>query len=54
MRSLKLRSMIRRLFVIVALPLITTVSSFAQETDIDAEIKKAMANANKPAPAKRT
>ncbi len=41
--------MIRRLFVIVALPLITTVSSFAQETDIDAEIKKAMANANKPA-----
>jgi hypothetical protein len=39
--------MIRLLFS--ALALITTTFCFAQDDDIDAEIKKAMANANKPA-----
>lgn len=41
--------MIRSLFSIVALGLITTIPAFAQDDDIDAQIKKAMENANKPA-----
>src|SRR5436305_4107674 len=41
--------MIRRLFFFSALALITTTFCFAQDDDIDAAIKKAMANANKPA-----
>lgn len=41
--------MIRRLCLLAALALITTASVFAQESDIDAEMKKAMENANKPA-----
>ena len=41
--------MIRRLFSIVALALITTIPALAQEDDIDAAMKKAMENANKPA-----
>jgi hypothetical protein len=41
--------MIRRLFLLAALALITTTSSFAQDNDIDAQIKKAMEDANKPA-----
>ena len=44
--------MIRHLFSIVALALITTVPAFAQDDDIDAAIKKAMANPNKPAASK--
>jgi hypothetical protein len=41
--------MIRRLFFFAALALITTTPGFAQDDDIDAQIKKAMENANKPA-----
>src|SRR5437762_9041769 len=41
--------MIRHLFSFVALALITTIPAFAQEDDIDAAMKKAMENANKPA-----
>src|SRR6266568_8655200 len=41
--------MIRRLFLLVALALITTTPGFAQDDDIDAQIKKAMENANNPA-----
>src|SRR5712692_6382542 len=41
--------MIRRLFLFAALALITTTPGFAQDDDIDAAIKKAMENANKPA-----
>jgi hypothetical protein len=41
--------MIRHLFLFAALALITTTPGFAQEDDIDAQIKKAMENANKPA-----
>ena len=41
--------MIRRLFFFAALGLITTTFCFAQDDDIDAQIKKAMENANKPA-----
>jgi hypothetical protein len=41
--------MIRRLFFFAALALTTTVFCFAQDDDIDARIKKAMENANKPA-----
>jgi hypothetical protein len=41
--------MIRRLFLIAALALITTIPAFAQDDDIDAAMKKAMENANKPA-----
>src|SRR6266446_5181727 len=40
--------MIRRLFFVVALALVTTVPVLAQEDDIDAAMKKAMKNANKP------
>jgi hypothetical protein len=39
----------RHLFSVVALTLITTVPALAQEDDIDAAMKKAMENANKPA-----
>ncbi len=41
--------MIRRLFLLAALAVITTTRCFAQDDDIDAQIKKAMENANKPA-----
>jgi hypothetical protein len=41
--------MIRRLFFSAALALITTTHCFAQDDDIDAAMKKAMENANKPA-----
>jgi uncharacterized protein involved in copper resistance len=41
--------MIRRLFFFSALSLITTALCFAQDDDIDAAMKKAMENANKPA-----
>lgn len=41
--------MIRRLFLLAALALFTTTPGFAQNNDIDAQIKKAMENANKPA-----
>src|ERR1700693_1399245 len=41
--------MIRRLFFFAALALITTAFCLAQNDDIDAQIKKAMENANKPA-----
>jgi hypothetical protein len=41
--------MIRRLFLFAALALITTTPCFAQDDDIDAAMKKAMENANKPA-----
>jgi len=41
--------MIRRLFLLAALALITTTPCFAQDDDIDAAMKKAMENANKPA-----
>ena len=41
--------MIRRLFLLAALAVITTTPCFAQDDDIDAQIKKAMENANKPA-----
>src|SRR5205085_4478357 len=41
--------MIRHLFSLVALALITTIPALAQEDDIDAAMKKAMESANKPA-----
>src|SRR5437899_5215936 len=41
--------MIRRLFLFAALALITTTPCFAQDDDINAAMKKAMENANKPA-----
>ena len=41
--------MIRRLFFFVALVIIAPVSGFAQDDDIDAQIKKALESANKPA-----
>ena len=41
--------MTRRLFFVVALTLSTTIPAFAQDDDIDAAMKKAMENANKPA-----
>ena len=41
--------MIRRLFLIAALPLMTTTLGFAQDNDIDAVMKKALEDANKPA-----
>ena len=41
--------MIRRLSLLAALGLITTTLGFAQEDDIDAAMKKAMEDANKPA-----
>ena len=41
--------MIRRLFFSAALALITTTPGFAQDDDIDAQIKKAMEDVNKPA-----
>ena len=44
--------MIRRLFFIAALTLLTTIPAFAQDDDIDAAMKKAMENTNKP-PAKK-
>src|SRR5438552_4548493 len=40
--------MIRRLFFVIALTVVTTVPVLAQEDDIDAAMKKAMENANKP------
>ena len=39
----------QRLFVFAALALITTIPALAQDDDIDAAMKKAMQNANKPA-----
>jgi len=44
--------MIRRLFLFAALAVITTAFGSAQDDDIDAAIKKAMANPNKPAASK--
>src|SRR5438270_2271156 len=41
--------MIRRLFLFAAVTLITTIAAFGQDDDIDAAMKKAMENANKPA-----
>ena len=41
--------MIRRLFLFAALALITTTPCFAQDDDIDAQIKKALEDVNKPA-----
>jgi hypothetical protein len=41
--------MIRRFFLVSALALITTIPALAQDDDIDAAMKKAMENANKPA-----
>ena len=41
--------MIRRSSLVAALTLIGAIPVFAQENDIDAEMKKAMENANKPA-----
>lgn len=41
--------MIRRFFLLAALALITTTPAFAQDDDIDATMKKALENANKPA-----
>jgi hypothetical protein len=41
--------MIRHLFLIAALTLITSIPALAQDDDIDAAMKKAMENANKPA-----
>jgi hypothetical protein len=41
--------MIRRLFLLAALALITTARGFAQDEDIDAAMKKAMENPNAPA-----
>ena len=41
--------MIRRLFFFAVLALIAPTFCFAQDDDIDAQIKKAMENANKPA-----
>ena len=42
--------MIKHLSLLAALALITANPGFAQDDDIDAQIKKAMENANKPAP----
>ena len=39
----------RRLFLIAALTLMTTTLGFAQDDDIDAAMKKALEDANKPA-----
>lgn len=44
--------MMRRLFLCVALHLITAIPGFTQDDDIDAAIKKAMENPNKPAASK--
>src|SRR5437660_9115125 len=41
--------MIRRLFLVAAVTVMTTIAAFAQDDDIDAARKKAMENANKPA-----
>src|SRR5437762_3493515 len=41
--------MIRRLFLLAALALITATPGLAQDNDIDAQIKKAMEDVNKPA-----
>lgn len=41
--------MIRRLFLFAALVLITATPALAQDNDIDAQIKKAMEDVNKPA-----
>jgi hypothetical protein len=41
--------MIRRFFLLAAMALITTTPAFAQDDDIDAAMKKALENANKPA-----
>jgi hypothetical protein len=41
--------MIRRLFLIATLTLMTTTLGFAQDPDIDAVMKKALEDANKPA-----
>src|SRR5437870_8019159 len=41
--------MIGRLFLFAAVTLITTIVAFGQDDDIDAAMKKAMENANKPA-----
>src|SRR5438309_6304604 len=41
--------MIRRLFLFAAVTLITTITAFGQDDDIDAAMKKALENANKPA-----
>ena len=45
--------MIRRLFLFAALALITTTPCFAQDDDIDAQIKKALEDVNKPAAKKQ-
>lgn len=45
----KFRPMIRRLFLFATVALITTAPVFAQDDDIDAAMKKAMENMNKPA-----
>jgi hypothetical protein len=42
-------AMIRRLFSIAALTLITAIPALTQDDEIDAAMKKAMENANKPA-----
>src|SRR5437868_11210876 len=42
--------MIRRLLFFAALALVTATPLLAQDDDIDAQIKKAMENPNKPAP----
>jgi hypothetical protein len=42
--------MIRRLLFVATLTLATAIPLFAQDDDIDAQIKKAMENPNKPAP----
>ena len=42
--------MIRRLLFVAAVALATAIPLFAQDDDIDAQIKKAMENPNKPAP----
>jgi hypothetical protein len=42
--------MIKRLLFFAALALVTATPLFAQDDDIDAQIKKAMENPNKPAP----
>src|SRR5205085_10652917 len=42
--------MIKRLFFFAALAVVTAAPLFAQDDDIDAQIKKAMENPNQPAP----
>jgi hypothetical protein len=42
--------MIKRLLFVATLTLVTAIPLFAQDDDIDAQIKKAMENPNKPAP----